>query len=330
MDHALQLIAQAGYIGFLLLGWWAPGALLYLFGLVFLIVVRRRPRLFLGWSVVFLCCLAYTLYDGVYLRWRFDQRAAQYKGIVTLGPVPSEIRTILIERDRPTNTLTGNGQECSFVCAKLLFGGRFDSVIIPFKDPATFHYGVEPPSRPVAPQHYKTYTRIDQPGCQSVQDTSLYSELKAWELFGTCVVERKSATLPDGPRIEVLLDEDAPNNPPWAVQAEHVRAVDANGIRDIARVEFSSVDFAFWLPVPGFFPHGSQSGFPTDWRPGFLSFRRIYGPAIGRREAISRILGVSFEGRIPVPEFEKLSPEDRLRLTRQILLKGRSASGTNS
>jgi hypothetical protein len=323
LQTILSLLYLGGFLAVLLLGWWLPALVFYVGGAVLLVRRKRWPAAAIAWSAAFLASLCYTLYDGVYLKGRFEHHSATFADVVSYAPPPAEPRTILISRDTP-NTLTGNGQECSFVCASLLFGGRFDRVVIAFKNPFLFDYDTarrdQARRQYRGPDHYKVYTLLQQAGCKSFSGADIAGSLQAWALFGRCIVETREPVL-QGPRFEYLLDEDAPGNPPWPVAVRHIRLVDQNGTRDIARAESAATIFTLPFPIPGWFLddlHGTS----LRGQPRFMSINRRYGPSIRPRDFLARVFDQPLNGPVPMPRFEDRPASDRVALARQILGQG--------
>jgi hypothetical protein len=280
VDFVWAQLAATGYLVLLLFGWWFPGFLYYAITVFLLLRFRRNPMLALAAIAIFLCGLGYTLFEGLYRQHQFDRRAAGYQELVRYTEPPADLRSIMIVGDTAKTTVTGAPRPgpCGYSCERLFMSGRFDRVVIALKnlDPANYNYDktrIEA-ARRRGPNLFRIYDLITLPGCTSTMSGSHYRELRAWEESGRCIVERDHVYQLDGARFEFLLDDAAPQTPPWPVTVRHVRVVDVNGTRDVARSERADADFPFWLPIPGIFPRGTG----PDWRPGFMSFRRSYGP----------------------------------------------------
>ena len=298
MDFGSQL-ATTGTLALMLFGWWLPGLLYYAITVFLLLRVRRNPVLAAAAAAIFLCCLGYTLFKGVYRQHQFDRRAARFQELVRYTEPPADVRSIMIARGTTEATVTAAPirNPCGYSCERLFVSGRFDRVAIGLTnlDPANYNYDqarIEA-ARGRGPNLFKVYDLIAQPGCTSTMSGSHYRELRAWEESGRCIVERDHVYRLDGARFELLMDDAAPGNPPWPVTVRHIRAVDASGTRDVARTERADADFPFWLPIPGFFPGRTESHFPFGWRPGFMSLRRSYGPHSEPDQVLDQVFGIA-------------------------------------
>ena len=322
------------YFFLLLFGWWLPALIYYAVGACCLLMVRRRRTPAMIWLISFLAMFAYSAYEGLYLKWRLERRAETYAQYLKYADLPADITTIVLTRSQEDDSLTGHAQSCSVVCAKLLLDGRFKTVIVAVKDRMLFNYGrrnLQALERSIPPQSYDLYTVVDEPGCRNYDNPDFYEVYEAWRLLGRCVHKQTEKRL-DGRYLEVTTNEDMPDQPPWRLRfSTHLRTVDAGALKtlphvdaykDIARVEHASVNLAYWLPVPGIFPHRTESGFPTEFWPDLLRFEHHYGPFKSAVSVLQDVTGAPLDQPIPLPKFEEQTPENRLRLARQILLRG--------
>src|SRR5262249_55014213 len=152
----------------------------------------RRAKI---WLWVFAVCLAYTLYDGIYVRWSFSQRSKEFNaGLVTYNAPPNDVRAIQLHLSKgPGPPVTG--QPCAWMCFRVLCSGRFDMVIIDYENP----WGPG--------QEYRTYNVIEGNNCKS--------DVLTWRGDGRCITEIKSKAI-EGRRFEVIVDrEHDPMRPPW-------------------------------------------------------------------------------------------------------------------
>jgi hypothetical protein len=310
-----EVVEIVGYIVALLLGWWLPVVLFYGWGIAALRSAQQRPIRAILWAALFVPSLAYTLYDGVYLRWLSEQRAATFKDLVTYADPPSDIRTLVMP--------PGSGG-CDFICELLLLSGRLDHVIAPYKDRSLLQkglaYWLTPASRQV-PEYYLTYSMVTKPGCKSI-DSRIW-ELSPWEIVGRCIVATKSQVIADR-RLEVVINPiDDPAGPRWNVNFTHIQVVDGERVRAIARAERARVDFAFPLPVPGIFPHVTNDVLPTSfWAGFFASAHRSYGPSLTPQAVIGRVFGIDLDRGLPMPNLADQTDDARLAITKEILTRG--------
>lgn len=313
----VAVISIVGYMLALLLGWWLPVVLFYGWGIAALRSAKQRPGRAIVWALLFVPSLAYTLYDGVYLRRLAEQRADLFKDVVVYADPPPDIRTIVMAPDGT------RGEDCNFACAMLLLSGRFDRVIIPYKDRSLLENGLArwlTPASRQSPEYYLTYKMVTQRGCKNV--ISISWELGTWEAIGRCIAETKSRKI-DGRRFEVVVNQsDDPAGPGWNVDFTHIQVVDGERVQAIARAERASVDFAFPLPVPGIFPHG-VNGIPTSFWPGFFWIaHKNYGPSLTTLAVIGRVFGVAVDRGLPTPNLADQTDEDRLAMTKEVLARG--------
>lgn len=289
------------YLFLLFIAWWLPALLFYGFGCKWLLQARERPRRAQIWLLVFVGCFAYTLYDGVYVKWKFSQRAKEFNaGLVSYNAPPSDVRAIQFHVSNVPGSPV-DGQLCNGICNRLLFSGRFDTVIIGYNNP-------------IGPgQEYRSYRLINQDSCKSTQDVDpiSYRTLFQWQKAGRCVTEVKSETI-DGRRFEAIVDREYdPKRPPWrSYYVTYIQLVDGEGETPIARAEAASIEFTYPLPVPGIFYHSMMNGLPTNFWPGFWTYELYYGGAskdnyasraIGSREIISRVFDIPLSQKIPLP-----------------------------
>jgi hypothetical protein len=308
------LLEGLGFIAVILLGWWLPGVLFYGLGLYLLTGARRRPGLAIGWTAVFLSMLAFTLYGGGYVKWRVDQRAKEFGKVVTYADVASDVRAIVLWGHFSDPTLID--KHCGTVCFRLLLSGRFDSFVIRVTEPRLV--GTVMTSK----TYFRTYSLVDRRECKLPAETAweILHAAQLWAVIGKCLTEIDTPTI-SGRRFEILVNQDAPDHPPWPAQITLIRLVDGDSRRDIARAEHASVDLPFWFPVPGLFPGGYTYAQPSTWHP-LLTFPYRYGPNGAPRDILAYVLGVSFNGPLPLPSFQDRSPDEQLALARQLLLKG--------
>lgn len=297
MESLHPVIQLFLYLTLLLLGWWVPALVFYAAGLFCLLSSTRRPKTAIAWGAAFACCLAYTAFDGVWRKFQFDQRAQKYQGLVSLETPPPELRTIMI---------AGAGHECRQDCVLLLLGGKFDRVVFGYRDldPALFNYDsarIEA-ARHRGPNRFAAYRLAAGDGCKRSWDTKIHHELRGRDVTGRCLVETDAYKL-EGPRIEYFRGEYTPQNPPWPVSAQHIRAVEANATRDLARVEFADVEFAYPFSLPGFFPHDWRNA--TGWRFGFFGTRHRYGTEIEPRKMLASVFAIPDDGA-PVSLWQQL------------------------
>jgi hypothetical protein len=323
------------YFFLLLFGWWLPAAIYFGLGIYCFLTFRRRRTPAIFWLISFVALFAYSAYEGFLLKWRLDHRAVTYAQYIKYADLPADIDTIVLTRSQEDDTLTGHAQSCSVVCAKLLLDSRFKTVIVAVKDRMLFNYSprnLQAVERSIPPQSYDVYTVVNEPGCQNYDNPDFYQIYQAWRLFGRCIHKRTEKLLNGRRYLEVTTNEDMPGQPPWRLRfSTHLRVVDAAALKnlasadatkDIARVEYDSVNLAYWFPVPGLFPHRTESGFPTDFWPDLLRFERHYGPFKSTVAALQEVTGAPLDKPIPLPKFEEQTPENQLRLARQILLRG--------
>jgi hypothetical protein len=313
------------YFPLLFVGWWLPALVYYVLGLYWLTTARRKPQRAAIWAATFLLMFAYTAYDGIYLKWRLAQRAQVYRNFVTFAALPADVTTIMVSRSQETDTLTDYAQGCSVVCVKLLFGGRFKTVVVARKNGLIFVDNKAVRERAIAQgtgtQSYDVYTVIDEPGCENYKSPTLYEVVEAWRLIGRCLHKHTVATF-TGRYLEVTTNEDTPGRPPWKLRfTTHARLIDGGKATDLARAEYASVNLAFWLPVPGLFPHGASSGLPTDFWPDVLRFEHHYGPFKSAVSVVEDVAGVSLAGPVPLPRLADQSAADQLKYTRYTLFR---------
>ena len=308
--------------------WWVGGCRRshhYGIGLWWLATARRKPRRAIVWGISFAALAAYTVYDGVIVKAQVDKRANAFRDLVVYSEPPAEVKAIMVSRLPGFPLLTGNGQDCSVICVKVLIGGRFKTYVIAVKDGMMFAYNDKQREEAIrnyrGPQLYRAYTVVEQPGCKTVKDTDQREVLIAWEIFGRCV-EMKSAKKLTGRYFEVTNNNEIPGAPPWPVVATHIRLVEYNKSRDIAHVESGRPKLAFWFPVPGIFPHKTTSGLPDDWWPDVLGFEHSYGQQSEPVTIIEKVFGLALKKNMPMPNFDKQTPEGRLKLTRCLLFRG--------
>jgi hypothetical protein len=306
----MALIVSLLALLMLLFGWWGPAVAFYGFGLVALGRIRHQPHVAYVWLALFLATFAVTAFDGLYRHAQFEKRAVAFNDINTYFAAPDDVRTIVIPRE-DSGTLTDSRRDCTAVCMKLLLGKRFDRVIIADK----VDIRGDRVTRDNQSPYFRAYARVDRPGCRTLQTRNFFRELRLWELSGRCIEENPIRTV-EGPRIELLLDHDAPDHPGWPAAVRHLRVVDSHGTRDIARAERASVDFFFWFPVPGIFPHSMMS----DWRPGLWSFHRSYGRIVTPIQLLDHVFNVALNGPMPKPVFAGEAPDERLVMAPAILL----------
>jgi hypothetical protein len=278
----------------LLFGWWLPALLFYVFGIVFLLGARRRPARAIYWLVAFLACLTLTLYDGVYLRHQFDQRADVFKAPVTYADPPREVRVIEL--------LAEHNQRCDVPCVNLFFSGRFDKMIISYKDPSQGFFKPNGPKR-----LYQTYTIITEPGCRTSPLVEKIPNLMLWEQAGRCIIETRSETI-DSRRFLLIEDQDDdPKSPPWPIRLTYIQLVDGDRTSSIARAEFAVVGFTFPFPVPGIFPYDLRDEIPQNFHAGFLYFERSYGQPLLWYQFVGKVFGISLIRAIPKPDTSQFS-----------------------
>src|SRR6266481_1275726 len=121
------------YLVVLLVGWWLPAALFYGVGAFAFLRVKKAPFIAVGWTGIFLCMLAYALYDGIHRRHEFEERTDTVRTLVPAAAVPAGVRTIVLFEKARYSDLVVLPQQCANVCAKLLLGGRFDRVVLAHK-----------------------------------------------------------------------------------------------------------------------------------------------------------------------------------------------------
>jgi hypothetical protein len=295
MDRFIGFLQIAAGLSLWFFGWWLPAVLFYAYGLALLLRARRRPIKTRVWLGVFALSLAYTLYDGVYLKYRFDQRALTFKNPVTYARPPDDVRTIQTSVQTSVQTTIGalaSSQGCDMNCLRLLVSGRFDKVIIAY---------LEPLSRDRT-MLYRTYAMVTQAGCKTWPFT-LPVDPSLWQQAGRCITQTESETV-SGRRFVVIEDQaDDPGSPPWPIYLSAVQLVDGDRVTPIARAENTThAEFAYPFPVPGFFAHGMTNGFPTDWRPGFLFSTYRYGASFSSWQFVGQVFGVAVNQPLPKPD----------------------------
>jgi hypothetical protein len=313
------------YLFCLFFGWWLPAAIYYIAGIWFLLTWNYKRQRAIVWLFSFVALFGYSAYEGVFLKYILDHRAETYRQPVRYADLPDDVATIVLTRSQEDDTLTGHAQSCSVVCAKLLLDGRFKRVVIAVKDRMQFNYhklnlqAIEP-SYP--PQSFDVFTMVNEPGCENYKYPDFREVFEAWRLFGRCVHKQTVAHL-DGAYLEVTTNEDMPDQPKWRLRfSTHVRVAGSGAVKDIARVEYASVDLISWFPVPGFFPHSAEGGFPAGFWPDLLRVTHHYGPFKNAIALLQDVTGVPLDKPIPLPKFEQQTPENRLRLAQYILLHG--------
>jgi hypothetical protein len=284
-------MSDVPYLYLLLFGWWVPATAFYVTGLIFLLLLQRRPKLIVIWCVVFLASLAWTSFDGIYRKQLFDRRAETFKNPVIYAKPPDDIRVIQSSTSAAPGALAPY-QGCSLSCVMLLFSGRFDNVII--HDPGASNGDFNAVRRP-----YRNFSLINQVGCKINPDVE--PNLFAWFKVGRCVGEVKSDAV-DGRRFVVIEDQaDDPMSPPWPIQLSFVQLLDGDRVTPIARAESAArAEFDFPFPVPGFFPRNTN-GLPSDFRPGFLFYQYDYGKWQQSQRFVEQVFGISINGPVPKP-----------------------------
>jgi hypothetical protein len=283
------------YFFVLFCGWWLPAVIFYVLGIVLLLRWRKNSYLAVSWLAVFVGFLGYVLYDGLYLKGRFEQRAQEFKGLVKYDAPPDDVRAIQFHVGGQVD------QSCDLVCVKLLFSGRFDAVII--MDPGALPTDIGSPRR-----LYRSYSLVTQAGCKINHDTG--PNLYLWAQVGRCVSEEKSDNSITKRRFEVITDQrDDPNRAPYVADITYIQLVDGDRITPIARAEAATRRFAFPFPVPGIFPRFYHGDLPWP-EAGLLSEQLMYGSLNNSRNAslartprqiLADVFGISLDGPVPVP-----------------------------
>jgi len=285
---------------------WVPAAAYYLVGLWWLSTVRRKPFREIVWAVSFAAMFAYTLYEGMYLKLRVEKRAQTFRELVTLAPPPADVSTLVVYREGPFGSLVGNGQECAPVCVKTLLDGRFKEFVIGFKDPALFLYPKNGESKSARlhygdPLYYRIYKLLEQTGCKTETEIGMVGIARPLQATGRCFYEVHHNHL-EGRYFELTTNDETPYAPPWKITASHLRLWDDGKSRDIARVEHAEIDLAYWFPLPGLYPHGEVSGFPTDFYPDVLRLHVSYGPSNHPIKTLQTVLGLPLDQNVRIPD----------------------------
>src|SRR5262245_29467199 len=115
-----------------LIGGWVLAVPFYGFALYALF--KREWQWLYCWLGVFALMLGWALYDGVYRRRLFNERAAEFAGVVKYIDLPSDMRTIAYIDPGLLRELSHNG--CGNPCLNLLLSGRFDRVVLRYNEPS--------------------------------------------------------------------------------------------------------------------------------------------------------------------------------------------------
>lgn len=288
----------------LALFWWVPAAIYYLVGMWWLLTARRKPLRAIVWAISFTAMFAYTLYEGVYLKSQVEKRGQIFRELVVFAPPPPDVSVLVVSREEPYGSLTGNGQECAMVCVRTLVDGRFKEFIIGFKDPAIFSYPTNRQSKSARrhygyPLYYRIYTLLEQAGCRTETDIGMVGIARTLQASGRCFLEARRNHL-EGRYFELTTDDDTPNAPPWRIGASHLRLWDNGKSQDIARIERAELDLTHWFPMPGLYPDQSGYGIQTSFYPDFLRVHVTYGPSIDRVKSLQTMLGLPLDQSVRI------------------------------
>jgi hypothetical protein len=284
-------------------GWWLPAALFYGLGAVLLLRGKRQPVAAVVWLLLFAACLEHTLHDSIFLRSLFNERAGQFSTLRTYAKPPDDVRTLQLHAIPPDHgPLTDRADLCGSICAKLLLGLRFDTVVL--SDDRL--------------SQYRAYSIVKEPGCRIQSQDPAYPDFVPLAKTGICLSEKRSKSFEmfEGPRFEIITEQrDDPYSPPWPIRVTYIQLSDGNTRTPIARVESATYRFAWPLPIPGVFYSGTRYGWVPDLdtlRIGFLSAAELsYGPSVQNKRGISlasdpvsvldQVFGIALDGATPLP-----------------------------
>ena len=176
-----------------LIGGWVLAVPFYGFALYALL--KREWQWLYCWLGVFALMLGWALYDGVYRRALFDERATEFAQVVHYADLPRDVRTIAYIDLTSHREMRDNG--CGNPCLNLLLSGRFDRVVLRYNEQSNSFPGSKLDSvRAKAGGAYHYYavfelTAAAGADCTALKNSPNRAILNAWERAGRCVVRHE-------------------------------------------------------------------------------------------------------------------------------------------
>jgi hypothetical protein len=253
------------------------------FVLLIRFAITRRYRLLLGWVLM---ALPLAGLHWLASNYAFDPRVTARAELFSRGPakffeVPTHVRTLVLHDKGEGFTEMGR---CLEKCLDILTSGRFERL--------AFKGLVRPRDYSEQTREFQIYSIVKEPGCKSAQHlmetpSSVRATIQFWELVGTCI-KHVAALEVESPRIELRVNSDAPNNPPWTVRVVSVSYHDGNNEREIVRSEYGAGEipsYVRWLGLETKVPKSIRLD-GNEWR---------YGIPYSAQHVLEQSLGVKFD-----------------------------------